>query len=83
MYTAMRKVTKVVNMEAPSLTEYSHLYSTYSQTLTCSSLEILIKYGELLCVKYSLHQVGHSSFTPQYIRSRMTFDRQIHRNFNR
>jgi hypothetical protein len=65
LYTSLTKITKAVNVETPSLVEYSHLYSIYSQALTCPCSKIAINYDTFLEVEYTLHQVCTSTFVNQ------------------
>jgi hypothetical protein len=65
LYTSLIKITKTVNIEAPSFAEYSLLNLTYSETLTCSCSKISINYKEFLHVEYTLHQVCNSIFVNQ------------------
>jgi hypothetical protein len=62
LYTSLITVTKTINVETPPLTQYSQLYSTYSQTLTCACTQISINYGKFLGIEYTLHQVCSSIF---------------------
>ncbi len=65
LYTSLITVTKTINVEAPPLTQYLQLYSTYSQTLTCTCTQISINYGKFLGIEYRLHQVCSSIFVDQ------------------
>ena len=65
MYTSLETVTKTVNIKTPTLAQYSHLYATYPQTLTCACTTISINYGKFLHVEYSLHQVCNSIFVTE------------------
>ncbi len=62
LYTSLIRRTKTINVEEPSFVQYSHLYSTYSQTLTCPCSKISMNYDELLRINYTLHQVCNSNF---------------------
>jgi hypothetical protein len=62
LYTSLAKVTKTITVATPTLTQYSQLYSKYSQTLTCPCKHISINYGIFLHIEYTLHQVCNSSF---------------------
>ena len=64
-YTSVITVKKTVNIDAPSLEQYTQLYSTYSQTLMCPCSKISIDYGQILRVNYTLHQVCESIFVTQ------------------
>jgi hypothetical protein len=61
-YTSFVNVTKTVNIKTPTLAQYSNLYATYPQTLTCPCTTISINYGKFLHVEYSFHQVCSSMF---------------------
>jgi hypothetical protein len=61
-YTSFVNVTKTVNIKTPTLAQYSHLYATYPQTLTCPCTTISFNYGKFLHVEYSFHQVCSSIF---------------------
>jgi hypothetical protein len=62
LYTSLDKVTKMISVEEPTLTNYSQLYSTYSTALTCPCSKISVDYGKILDVNYTLHQVCSSIF---------------------
>ncbi len=59
------EVTKTGYVTTPSFTQYAHLNSIYSQTLTCSCSKVLINYGQFLRINYTLHQVCSSIFVNQ------------------
>ena len=61
-YTALMDVVKVEEIDAPTLAQYSHLYSKYPQTLICPCKKIIINYEKFLRVNYTLHQLCHSDF---------------------
>jgi hypothetical protein len=61
-YISFVNVTKTVNIKTPTLAQYSQLYATYPQTLTCPCTTISINYGKFLHVEYSFHQVCSSIF---------------------
>ena len=65
LYTSLITVTKTINVEALPLTQYSQLYSTYSQTLTCACTQISINYRKFLRIEYTLPQVCSSIFVDQ------------------
>jgi hypothetical protein len=65
LYTSLVSVTKTVNIKNPTLAQYSELYATYSQTLTCACTTISINYGDFLNVQYSFHQVCSSIFVTE------------------
>ena len=65
MYTSLESVTETVNMKTPTLAQYSQLYNTYSQTLTCECTTISINYGTFLHVEYTFHQVCSSIFVSE------------------
>ena len=62
LYNSLINTTKTVNIETPTLQQYEHLYSTYSQTLNCPCEKISINYDKFLHIKYQLHQVCYSDF---------------------
>jgi hypothetical protein len=65
LYTSLESVTKTVNIKNPTLAQYSKLYATYPQTLTCACTQISINYGKFLHVEYSFHQVCSSVFVTE------------------
>jgi hypothetical protein len=65
LYTSLIRQTKTINVEAPSFVQYSHLYSTYSQTLTCPCSNISMNYDQFLHINYTLHQICSSIFLDQ------------------
>jgi hypothetical protein len=65
LYTSLESVTKTVNIKSPTLAQYSKLYATYPQTLTCPCTQISINYGKFLHVEYSFHQVCNSIFVTE------------------
>jgi hypothetical protein len=65
LYTSLERVTKTGSMETPTLAQYSKLYATYSQTLTCPCTTISINYGKFLHVEYTFHQVCSSVFVTE------------------
>ena len=62
MYVALVRGIHTTYVEKPSLTEYSHLYSTYSSALTCPCTRVSIAYDEVLNVQYRLHEACSSVF---------------------
>jgi len=48
-----------------TFTQYSQLYTTYSQTLTCPCTQISINYNKFLHIHYTLHQICNSVFITQ------------------
>ena len=62
LYTSLANVTKTITVATPTLTQYSQLYSAYSQTLTCPCKHISINYEKFLYIEYTLHQVCTSIF---------------------
>jgi hypothetical protein len=66
LYTSLIREIKTFKVDTPSFVEYSDLYSTYSQTLTCPCSKITINYEKFLRVKYTLHQVCNSNFVHDY-----------------
>ena len=64
-YTSLVKITKTINIKEPTLAQYSQLYTTYSQTLTCPCTQISINYDKFLHISYTLHQVCNSVFVTQ------------------
>jgi hypothetical protein len=65
LYTSLITVTKTNSVERPNLEQYSQLYSTYSQTLTCSCSKISINYRKFIRIQYTLHQVCNSIFVDE------------------
>jgi hypothetical protein len=65
LYTSLESVTKTVDIKTPTLAQYSQLYATYPQTLTCPCTQISINYGKFLHVEYSFHQVCSSVFVTE------------------
>ena len=61
----MVNVTQTVTIKAPTITQYSQLYSRFPQTLTCPCSTISINYDTFLHVNYTLHQVCNSVFVTQ------------------
>ena len=66
LYTSLINVTQTVNVNAPTITQYSQLYSKYPQTLTCPCTKISINYDKILHVQYTFHQVCDSVFVTKY-----------------
>ena len=65
LYTSLVNVTQTVTIKAPTITQYSQLYSRFPQTLTCPCSTISINYDTFLHVNYTLHQVCNSVFVTQ------------------
>ncbi len=65
LYSSLINVTQTVNIKAPTIAQYSQLYLTYPQTLTCPCTKISINYETFLNVQYTFHQVCNSSFVTQ------------------
>ena len=69
-YSLLVRVTRTINVKAPSFTQYSHLDSTYSQSLTCPCSQISVDYAHIFHVQYILHEVCSSAFvTDAWIKS--------------
>ncbi len=66
LYTSLINITQTVNVKAPTINQYSQLYSTYSQTLTCPCSKISINYQTFIQVNYTLHQLCNSVFVTKY-----------------
>ncbi len=66
LYTSLINITQTFNVKAPTITQYSQLYSTYSQTLTCPCSKISINYQTFIQINYTLHQLCNSIFVNQY-----------------
>ena len=62
LYTSLITITQIINVEKPTFKQYSHLYSKYSQTLTCPCTHISVNYGKFLHIQYTLHQICSSIF---------------------
>ena len=65
LYTSLLKASKTGNAETPPFTQYTHLYSTYPQTLICPCSKISINYGRFTRINYTLHQICDSIFVNQ------------------
>jgi hypothetical protein len=65
LYTSLESVTKTVNVKTPTLAQYSQLYASYPQSLTCPCAQISINYEKFLHVEYSFHQVCSSIFVTE------------------
>lgn len=65
LYTSLVENTQTINVQSPTIKQYSELYSTYAETLTCPCTKISIDYGKLLHVNYTLHQVCTSVLVTQ------------------
>ncbi|CAF1651899.1 unnamed protein product [Adineta steineri] len=66
LYTSLVNVTKTIDINAPIIIQYSQLYSTYPQTLTCACTQISIDYDKFLKINYTLHQICTSIFVADY-----------------
>ncbi|CAF4117379.1 unnamed protein product [Rotaria sp. Silwood2] len=62
MYTSLVKITKTANINVPTFENYSQLYSTHLQALTCPCTTISIDYKKFLNVEYTFHQVCSSIY---------------------
>ncbi|CAF1477031.1 unnamed protein product [Adineta steineri] len=62
LYTSLVNSTHTFDINSPTSTQYSQLYSNYPQTLTCTCTNISIDYGKFIQVNYSLHQICTSIF---------------------
>jgi hypothetical protein len=62
LYTSLVRVTKTVNVKTPNLAQYSQLYASHSQTLTCACTKVSVEYEKFVHVNYTLHQVCNSIF---------------------
>jgi hypothetical protein len=60
--TVTKNITKTINIKRPTLAQYSQLYSTYSETLTCPCTEPSIDYQKFFHIQYKLHEVCNSVF---------------------
>ncbi|CAF0736565.1 unnamed protein product [Adineta steineri] len=65
LYTSLINITQTVNVKSPSIEEYSQLYNSYSQTLTCGCTQISINYDKFIQIQYTLHQICYSDFVTQ------------------
>lgn len=50
--------TERIILNKPSFASYQHLYSSFSETLSCPCTEITIPYSSFLIMKTTYHQVG-------------------------
>ncbi|CAF1407879.1 unnamed protein product [Adineta steineri] len=66
LYTSLVNTTHTFDIKLPTLTQYSQLYATYPQTLSCACTQISINYDKFLQVKYKLHQICTSIFVTNY-----------------
>ncbi|CAF1411108.1 unnamed protein product [Adineta steineri] len=62
LYTSLINVTQTVNINAPTIAQYSQLYATYPQTVTCPCTKISITYDKFLHFQYTFHPVCNSVF---------------------
>jgi hypothetical protein len=65
LYTSLIISTKTFTVKTPSFADYSDLYSTYNQSLTCPCSNISITYNKFIRVEYTLHQVCSSIFVDE------------------
>ncbi|CAF1054872.1 unnamed protein product [Adineta steineri] len=65
LYTSLINVTQTVNVNAPTMTKYLDLYSTYSQALTCPCKQVSISYNTFISIEYTFHQICTSVFISQ------------------
>ena len=63
VYYALINITETITVNSPTSERYAHLYSTYSQTLTCPCSKISISYDKFVAVQYRMHQVCTSMIT--------------------
>ncbi|CAF0987420.1 unnamed protein product [Adineta steineri] len=66
LYTSLINVTQTIHTISPTISQYSQLYSTYPQTLSCACTDISIEYDKFLQVNYKLHQICTSVFVTDY-----------------
>ncbi|CAF4104333.1 unnamed protein product [Adineta steineri] len=62
LYTSLVNVTKTIYINSPTIIQYSQLYSTYPQTLTCACTQVSVNYDKFIQVNYTLHQICTSIF---------------------
>ncbi|CAF3999813.1 unnamed protein product, partial [Adineta steineri] len=62
LYTSLVNTTKTTDINSPTITQYTQLYATYPQTLTCACTQISIDYDKFIQVNYKLHQICISIF---------------------
>ncbi|CAF1453467.1 unnamed protein product [Adineta steineri] len=62
LYTSLINVTQTININAPTVIQYSQLYASYPQTLTCPCTKISITYDKFLHFQYTFHPVCNSVF---------------------
>nr|AEN94405.1 hypothetical protein [Adineta vaga] len=65
LYNSLINITQTVNIKSPTLQQYSNLYSTYPQTLTCACSQISINYVKFIHIDYAFHQICTSVFISQ------------------
>ncbi|CAF4086280.1 unnamed protein product, partial [Adineta steineri] len=65
-YISLINVTQTIYINSPTITQFSQLYATYPQTLSCACTQISINYDKFLQVKYKLHQICTSIFVTNY-----------------
>ncbi|CAF4276946.1 unnamed protein product, partial [Adineta steineri] len=66
LYTSLINVTKTTDINSPTIIQYSQLYSTYPQTLTCACTQVSVNYDKFIQVSYTLHQICTSIFTTDF-----------------
>ena len=62
VYIASVRVKHTINVTTPSFSRYTHLYSMYSQSLTCPCSRISIDYAHIFDAQYTLHEVCGSVY---------------------
>ncbi|CAF1082825.1 unnamed protein product [Adineta ricciae] len=65
LYHSLIETTKTDAHKTPTLEKYERFYSLYPNTLTCPCKNILIRYTEIVEIKYSLHEVCSSDLVTQ------------------
>ncbi|CAF1009990.1 unnamed protein product [Adineta steineri] len=65
LYISLINITQTVNVKAPSIQEYTQLYNSYSQALTCECTQISINYEKFIQIQYTLHEVCYSDYVTQ------------------
>ena len=61
-YISLVSVSRTITVQEPTVRQYSSLYTTYSQSLTCPCSQISINYDVFVRLRYTLHQVCSSIF---------------------
>ncbi|CAF4027582.1 unnamed protein product, partial [Adineta steineri] len=62
LYTSLINTTQTFDINSPTIVQYSQLYSTYTQTLTCACTQVSVNYDKFIQVNYTLHQICTSIF---------------------